>query len=61
LLENISFKKYNYKYGLFSNDEDIGFIIEDIKSLNIPIIQNAILYEPRKMIVNEDTNSFYLS
>jgi hypothetical protein len=61
LLENLSFKKYNYKYGLFSNDQDIGFIIEDIKSLNIPIIQNAILYEPRKLIVNETTNRFYLS
>jgi hypothetical protein len=61
LLDHISFKKYNYKYGFFNNDLDLGFLIEDIKSLNIPIIQESILYEPRKVIINEQEDKFYSS
>jgi hypothetical protein len=61
LLDHISFKKYNYKYGFFNNDLDLGFLIEDIKSLNIPTIQESILYEPRKVIINEQEDKFYSS
>ena len=58
-LDNIIFKQYNYKYGLYNNDYDIGFIIEDLEYLNVPRIKESILYKPRKILVSDSTNNYY--
>jgi hypothetical protein len=59
LLDGIKPVTFNYKYGLHNNSYDIGFIIDDVIELDIPLIKEALIEESRALVVNKKYNKIY--
>jgi hypothetical protein len=59
LLTEIKPATFNYKYGLHNNSKDVGFILDDLIEIDIPIIKEALIEEPRELLVNTQYNTMY--
>lgn len=59
LLNEIKPATFNYKYGLHNNSKDVGFILDDLIEIDIPIIKEALIEEPRELLVNSKNNKMY--
>lgn len=57
LLSGFKTTSYEYIYGFFQNNKDVGFIMEDLEKINAPELLDAMLYDPEILYLNTETNT----